>query len=193
MTFIELIILAATLSFDTFAVSIGGGISMPNMSIKKRGLIVSFFSVFQTSFLFLGWLIGGKFANYITNWDHWVALVILCYLGIKMVKGSFDKDNDDNSSFNATMGVKKIVFLSVATSIDAIAIGVSLALIHLPINKMGVLLGLTFIITALASIIGLISGQKLGVKVGKKAELIGGIVLILIGIKVLCEHLFFAA
>lgn len=191
MTIFELIILAITLSFDTFAVSIGGGISMPNMDIKRRGLIISFFSVFQASFLFLGWLVGGKFAQYITGWDHWIALIILCYLGFKMIKESLSKDEENQ--FNNELSVKKITILSIATSIDAIAVGISIAMIHLQSVKVIILTTITLLVTAIAALFGLVCGQKLGVKIGKRAELVGGIVLILIGLKVAVEHLFFAA
>ena len=191
MILIELIILAITLSFDTFAVSISGGIQMPKLDIKKRGLIVSFFSVFQASFLFIGWLIAESFSGYIVNWDHWIALLILCYLGIKMIRESLSKDEDDN--ITSIVNIKKLTVLSIATSIDAIAVGASLAFIQLSNIKVYLLVLITLIITALASFIGLKSGQKLGDKVGKRAELIGGIVLILIGIKVWSEHIFFAS
>ena len=192
MTITELIILAITLSFDTFAVSISGGISLPKLDIKRRGLIISFFSVFQASFLFIGWLIAGNFSKYIITWDHWIALFILCYLGGKMIKESFSKENDSDQG-KSLLNIKKLTILSIATSIDAIAVGVSLAFIHLQSVKMLILVLLTLIITAIAALIGLISGQKLGNKVGKRAELIGGIVLIIIGVKVWSEHLFFAA
>ena len=190
MTYIELLILAVSLTFDTFAVSVGGGISLPNVKFSKKAMIMAFFGVFQAAYLFAGWFIGGKFANFISEWDHWVAFVILMWLGGKMVIGFFKggDEDDDAPKKSDFLCVKKLAVLATATSIDAVAVGASLALVHIAFVKIAFTTILTLIATALASYIGLQFGKKLGSKVGKKAELLGGVVLIIIGIRILVEH-----
>ena len=94
MTNIELLILAVSLTFDTFAVSVGGGISLKDIKLSKKAQIVAFFGFFQAAYLFAGWFIGGKFANFIVEWDHWVAFGILAYLGGKMLFGAIGKKGE---------------------------------------------------------------------------------------------------
>jgi len=187
MTNLELWILAISLTFDTFAVSVGGGISMPNLKLPKKAMIMAFFGVFQAAYLFAGWLIGGTFANFITEWDHWIAFVILAYLGGKMVIGAIKGDVEQTSKKDF-LCVKRLVILATATSIDAIAVGASLAMLQIDVMQIVNVTIFTFIATAIASFIGLQGGSKLGNKVGKKAELWGGVILIVIGIKILIEH-----
>ena len=187
MTNLELWILAISLTFDTFAVSVGGGISMPILKLPKKAMIMAFFGVFQAAYLFAGWLIGGTFANFITEWDHWIAFVILAYLGGKMVIGAIKGDVEQTSKKDF-LCVKRLVILATATSIDAIAVGASLAMLQIDVMQIVNVTIFTFIATAIASFIGLQGGSKLGNKVGKKAELWGGVILIVIGIKILIEH-----
>lgn len=190
MSYIELLILAISLSFDTLAVSISGGISLPELKFKQKGKIMLSFALFQATFLFAGWLIGGKFTRIITQWDHWIALVILAYIGGKMIYESLKKgDNHNDESGKELLNSKKLVILSVATSIDAVAVGVSLAFINLTMIKIYTATIITALITFIASYIGLTCGQKLGCYIGKRAEFAGGVVLIIIGIKILIEHL----
>ena len=151
MTITELIILAITLSFDTFAVSISGGISFPKLDLKRRGLIISFFSVFQASFLFIGWLIAGNFSKYIITWDHWIALFILWYFGDKMIKESFSTENDSDQG-KYVLNIKKLTILSIHTIIDTIAVGVRLALIHLYRVNMLILVYLILMLSAISSL-----------------------------------------
>lgn len=193
MTYIELLILAVSLTFDTFAVSVGGGISLPNMKFSKKAMIIAFFGVFQAAYLFAGWFIGGKFANFVNEWDHWVAFVILLWLGGKMVIGYFNGDDDEEETPKKSdfLCVKKLAILATATSIDAVAVGASLAFVEIEFIKIAFTTVLTFFATAVASYIGLQFGKKLGSKVGKKAELLGGAVLIIIGLKILVEHVSF--
>ena len=190
MTYFELLILAVSLTFDTFAVSVGGGISLPNLKFTKKAMIMAFFGVFQAAYLFAGWLAGWKCADFITEWDHWVAFVILAYLGGKMTLGAIkNKDNeDDHPKKSDFLCIKKLAVLATATSIDAIAVGASLAIIQTDLYHISITTLFTFLATAFASYIGLQGGKKLGAKVGKKAELWGGVILILIGMKILIEH-----
>lgn len=191
MTYIELILLAVGLCFDTFAVSIGGGIQTPQMTSIQRVKVILVFGILQALFLFAGWAAGTFFASFINEWDHWIAFVILLYLGGKMVyEGAFHKE-DDNEQTTDFLKLKRLVILAVATSIDAVAVGVSLAFIMLPVLKVSFAVLSTAVITALASYIGVRWGQVLGTKIGKKAEMAGGLILMIIGIKILVEHLYF--
>ena len=190
MTNFELLILAISLTFDTFAVSVGGGISMPTLKLKKKAMIIAFFGVFQAAYLFAGWFVGDKAASFIVEWDHWVAFAILTYLGGKMFLGALkgDSDDDEGASKRDFLCFKRLAILATATSIDAIAVGASLAMLDISLQQIGFTTLMTFIATAVASFIGLQGGSKLGHKAGKKAEIWGGVILILIGMKILIEH-----
>ena len=191
MTNFELLILAISLTFDTFAVSVGGGISMPTLKFKKKAIIMAFFGVFQAAYLFAGWFVGANAAYFITEWDHWVAFAILTYLGGKMFFGALKGDGSDSeegTSKRDFLCFKRLAVLATATSIDAIAVGASLAMLDIDLLKIGYTTFFTFVATAVAAFIGLHCGNKLGHKVGRKAELWGGVILIVIGMKILIEH-----
>ena len=192
MTNFELLILSISLTFDTFAVSIGGGISMPNMKLSRKAMVIAFFGVFQAAYLFAGWFAGDKAASFIVEWDHWVAFVILTYLGGKMflgaIKGDDSSESGDGTSKRDFLCIKRLAVLATATSIDAIAVGASLAMLDISLQQIGFTTLMTFIATAVASFIGLQGGSKLGHNAGKKAEIWGGVILIVIGMKILIEH-----
>ena len=188
MTHIELLILAVSLTFDTFAVSVGGGISLPDVKFSKKAMIIAFFGIFQAAYLFAGWFVGGKFANFISEWDHWIAFVILMWLGGKMVYGTFKGGDEENPRKSDFLCIKKLAVLATATSIDAVAVGASLAFIQIDTARILATTFFTFAATAAAAYIGLQFGKKLGSKIGEKAELLGGIILIIIGIRILVEH-----
>lgn len=189
MTNFELLILAISLTFDTFAVSVGGGISMPNLKLKKKAMIIAFFGVFQAAYLFAGWFVGDKAASFIVEWDHWIAFGILTYLGGKMLLGAIKGgDSEEETSKRDFLCFKRLAVLATATSIDAIAVGVSLAMLDISLLQIGNTTFFTFVATAVASYIGLQGGSKLGHKAGKKAEIWGGVILIVIGMKILIEH-----
>ena len=189
MTNFELLILAISLTFDTFAVSVGGGISMPNLKLKKKAMIIAFFGVFQAAYLFAGWFVGDKAASFIVEWDHWVAFGILTYLGGKMLLGAIKGgDSEEETSKRDFLCFKRLAVLATATSIDAIAVGASLAMLDISPLQTGYTTFFTFIATAVASYIGLQGGSKLGHKAGKKAEIWGGVILIVIGMRILIEH-----
>jgi len=194
MTHFELLILAISLTFDTFAVSVGGGISMPNMKLSRKAMVIAFFGVFQAAYLFAGWFLGDQAASFIVEWDHWVAFVILTYLGGKMflgaIKGDDSSESGDGTSKRDFLCIKRLAVLATATSIDAIAVGVSLAMMDIIFSRILFVTLFTFIFTALASFIGLEGGKTLGTRVGSRASLLGGIILLIIGIKILLEHLF---
>jgi len=193
MTYFELLILAVSLTFDTFAVSVSGGISLPaNVKMPRKAAIIAFFGFFQAAYLFAGWFIGGKFANFIVEWDHWVAFGILAYLGGKMLFGAIGKKGVNCSEEVEKpdfLSWKRLAFLATATSIDAVAVGASMALLQIEVSRIFVTVLFTFAATAVASFIGLQGGRKLGCRIGNKAEMWGGVILILIGVKILIEHI----
>ena len=188
MTNFELLVLAVSLTFDTFAVSVGGGISMPNLKLSKKARIMAFFGLFQAAYLFVGWFVGGKAANFITEWDHWVAFAILTYLGGKMFIGAIKGGEEEETNKRDFLCFKRLAVLATATSIDAIAVGASLAMLEIGLVQISYTTLFTFIATAIAAFIGLQGGSRLGHKAGKKAELWGGVILIVIGMKILIEH-----
>lgn len=206
MTFFELLLLAVSLCFDTFAVSLGGGMSVRNVKFSKKAVIMAFFAFFQAGLLFLGWAVGASFASYIMEWDHWIAFVILSYIGGKMIienykegfgfNGNGSLDQEQSKCCCKEKGInllryRTLVTMCIATSIDAVAVGASLAFVNIaPLQTLFVTI-MTFIFTALACYIGITSGEKIGCRIGAKATLVGGAVLVLIGTKILCEHLFF--
>lgn len=192
MTYLELMILAVSLTFDTFAVSVSGGMSLPcSVKNSKKAMIIAFFGFMQAAYLFAGWFVGGKFANFITDWDHWVAFVILVYLGGRMVLGSVGKKEEEEEKPAAAdfLRPKKLFILATATSIDAVAVGASLAMLDTGTGRILATVAFTFIATAAASLIGLQGGRKLGSRIGSKAEIWGGVILIFIGARILIEHI----
>ena len=190
MTWVELVLLAISLSFDTFAVSVSGGICLPNCCTRwKRVEIWMSFAIFQTLFALIGLILGESVIGIIGSFDHWIAFGLLVYLGGKMIKDAFSSQEEGEGECLDLMRRKTMVTMSVATSIDALAVGISLAMVELAVVKIVGGLGLIFLITALASIIGLRFGRFIGNRVGGKVAALGGLILISIGIKVLVEHL----
>ena len=201
MTYFELLLLAISLCFDTFAVSLGGGMSVRNVKFSKKAVIMAFFAFFQAGLLFLGWAVGASFASYIMKWDHWIAFSILLYIGGKMIIENYKEgfghkpeDPQDNCCCKEKginlLRYKTLVTMCVATSIDAVAVGASLAFVDIPGLQTLFVTSMTFLFTALACYIGITSGEKIGCRVGAKATLVGGAVLVIIGVKILAEHLF---
>lgn len=189
MGYLELLVLAISLVFDTFAVSVSGGITLPkNIKFTKKAMIMAFFAFFQAGYLFLGWFIGEKFAHHITQWDHWIAFSILAYLGGKMLYDGIKGGEDSGGNINL-LSLKSLLFLATATSIDAIAVGASLAFVSIGSGQMAFVTFATFAATFFASYAGLQGGKKLGDRVGGRASILGGVILIVIGIKILIEHL----
>lgn len=191
MSYIELLLLAVGLCFDTFAVSLTGGICI-NTRLKwyQNIKIIFFFAMAQAGFTFIGWLLGYSVSEYIKMFDHWVAFLLLLYIGGKMIFEALSRDKpEDGKSQMNLLDTKNLALLSVATSIDALAVGISLAVTGVAIIKIIVGLIMIFAVTALASEVGLSGGRRFGAKFGKRSELVGGIILILIGVKILIEHL----
>lgn len=182
MGLLDLFLIAVCLSMDAFAVAICKGLSVQKVKLK-HGLIVGlYFGGFQAGMPLLGYLLGSSFAKYIEAFDHWVAFILLGIIGINMIRESREKEEELNGSF----GFKAMIPMAVATSIDALAVGVSFAFMRVEIGWAVVFIGaITFTLSA----IGVKIGNHFGAKYKSKAELFGGIVLILLGTKILLEHL----
>lgn len=192
MTGLEVWLLAVGLSMDCFAVSIASGIILKRIQWRPMFVMAFFFGLFQALMPLLGWIGASTFSHLIESVDHWVAFGILAFLGGRMVRGSFEKE-ENRHDFNPTR-LKVVLTMAVATSIDALAIGISFAC--LGIREFTSILSPICIIGFVSfavSMLGLIFGIKCGCGFARKlrAELWGGIILIIIGIKILIEHLFF--
>ena len=180
----EILILAVGLSMDAFAVSVCKGLSVK--SLKPRHCVITglYFGGFQAGMPLLGWLLGKQFETLIKSVDHWIAFALLCIIGANMIRESFG----DPDELNALFSPRAMLPLAVATSIDALAVGVTFAFLDVDILSAVLIIGCT---TFLFSAAGVKIGNIFGTKFKSKAELLGGIVLIAIGIKILIEHLFF--
>lgn len=184
MDFITLIILSLGLSVDSFAVSIGCGFSKSNICLKKSLIVASSLAIFQALMPVIGWFLGSNVKEYVSEFDHWIAFIFLTILGGKMI---FEKpDEEENCSCSLSFG--EVLMMSVGTSIDALVIGFSFAFLAVNITHTALTIGT---ITFIASMIGLSIGKKTGSRLGYKAMILGGIVLISIGLKILIEHLYF--
>jgi len=180
---IEILLISIGLAMDAFAVSVCKGLAMKKMSWKKAIIIGLYFGIFQAVMPVIGYFLGTTFERFITNVDHWVAFILLVGIGINMVKEAFDKESENR---NDNVDMKTMLVLSIATSIDALAIGITFACLKIHIVMPVITIGL---ITFIISVIGVKIGNQFGDKYGKKAEIMGGVILILLGIKILLEHL----
>lgn len=186
MSFVELLLTAIALSMDAFAVSTCKGLNMRSMSWKRAGIIGLFFGGFQAFMPLIGWLLGRQFEHLITSIDHWVVFALLAFIGGKMIYEALKKDDGDGCPVEDKLDIKELIGLSFATSVDALAVGISFAFLNVKILPSVATIGVT---TLLLSMAGVAIGQKFGAKYQDKAELAGGIVLVLIGLKVLLEGL----
>lgn len=185
MSVIELLVLALGLSMDAFAVSICKGLSVPKLQAKHCLICGVYFGGFQALMPLIGWALGIRFQSMITNIDHWIAFVLLAVIGANMIKESFSKEEECP---DASFGFKTMLTLAVATSIDALAVGVTFAFLNVSIVPAVLLIGAT---TFVCSAVGVKIGNVFGNRFQSKAEFLGGLVLIAIGLKILIEHLFF--
>lgn len=175
--------IAIGLAMDCFAVAVSTGTGTKKIT-KFTPLIMAFlFGFFQFIMFVAGFFGAAFFKNYILNFDHWIAFLLLCFVGIKMLKEGFEKENEQKSDYSS---FKMLILLSFATSIDSLAVGVSFSLIDSNVFYAAFIIGaMSFILTA----IGFLIGKKVGEIIGKRAEIIGGLILISIGVKILLEHL----
>lgn len=180
---IEILLISIGLAMDAFAVSVCKGLAMKKMNWKKAAIIGLYFGIFQAVMPVIGYFLGTTFEIFITYVDHWVAFILLVGIGINMVKEAFNKESENR---NDNVDMKTMLVLSIATSIDALAIGITFACLKIQIVMPVITIGL---ITFIISVIGVKIGNRFGDKYGKKAEIMGGVILILLGIKILLEHL----
>lgn len=180
----ELIILAFGLAMDAFAVSICKGLAMKKTGIKEGAIVGLWFGGFQAAMPLIGYFLGKAFEKYITSLDHWIAFILLGLIGAMMIKESFEKDEDEA---DASLSVKTMVVMAIATSIDALAVGISFGV--LPDVNITAAVSLIGIITLALCMVGVKIGNVFGAKYKSKAEFAGGIILVLLGTKILIEHL----
>lgn len=185
MSFIPLLLLALGLCFDTFAVSLSGGVGVQRRAGRIAKIALTLAAA-QTIMLVAGWWLGASVSVYIAAFDHWIAFALLAFIGGKMVRESFEKATMHTTNLQNT---RVLLIVALATSIDAIAVGVSLALIQLPLSGLLTESALVFLATATVAVAGLLGGNMLGKRIGLRAELLGGIILIAIGAKIVLEHL----
>ena len=182
MGFIELLLIAVGLSMDAFAVSVCKGLSVKKVGVKHAALAGLYFGGFQFLMPVIGYLLGFRFESVIESIDHWVAFVLLAFIGGNMIKESFGKAEELNDDF----GVKTMLLMAIATSIDALAVGITFAFLEVQILPAA---GLIVVTTFLLSFVGIYIGNAFGIRYKSRAELAGGIILVVIGVKILLEHL----
>lgn len=183
MDMLTLFLIAVGLSMDAFAVSVCKGLATPSYKFRYSLICGAWFGGFQALMPTLGYLLGVNFKSYITAFDHWIAFVLLAIIGFNMIKESL---SDDEEGADPSFAPKTMLVLAIATAIDALAVGVTFAFLDVNIVEAVIFIGLcTFIISAA----GVKIGSVFGTKYKSKAELAGGIILILLGIKILIEHL----
>ncbi len=185
MGLIELFLIAIGLSMDAFAVSVGKGLSVPSIKPKHVFSVGLWFGGFQSLMPLLGFLLGISFASFVENVDHWIAFVLLGIIGFNMIKESRSRGCCDDAS-SPDFSMRTMFMMAVATSIDALAVGVSFAFIGANITMAIIIIG---IVTFIMSAIGLKIGNIFGCRYKSKAEFAGGMILILMGLKILLEHL----
>lgn len=185
MSLLELFIIAVGLSMDAFAVSICKGLSMQKMNLKHALIVGAWFGGFQALMPFIGYLLGAKFQHTIVAYDHWAAFILLGIIGFNMIKEALSGEEE---SCDASVAMKDMLVLAVATSIDALAVGVTFAFLQVRIVPAITFIGST---TFVLSVIGVKVGSVFGCRYKSRAELAGGVILVLMGTKILIEHLFF--
>ena len=189
MTLLEIFLIGIGLSMDAFAVSICKGLAMPDRVHKKSAFLIAlYFGVFQAIMPTLGWLLGSQFAHYVTKFAPWIAFALLVWIGGNMIRESRAEDKEDEEApSDGQVRHKELFVLAVATSIDALAVGVTFSMVELSVSiwLAVCLIGCT---TFLISLGGVYVGNVFGAKYKNKAEFVGGAILILIGVKILLEH-----
>lgn len=185
---VEFLLLGVGLAMDAFAVSICKGLAMRKVNKKQAVIIALFFGGFQAIMPVIGWLLCKGFQTYIEAFDHWIAFALLAFIGVKMIIETLREKEDDVviEEMDPPLDMKEMLMLAIATSIDALAVGISLAALDRPVVESAAIIG---VVTFVISIIGVYIGNFFGNRYKKRAELTGGIILVLIGVKILCEHM----
>ena len=186
MGLIELFLIGVGLSMDAFAVAICKGLSMNKVNYRHAIVIALFFGGFQALMPFIGWALGSTFASFVTPIDHWIAFVLLAFIGGKMLWDAFKDDGDDVKPDAERLDLKELFMLAIATSIDALAVGITFAFLEVNIAGAITIIGCT---TFVISLVGVVIGNIFGSRYERPSTIVGGVVLILIGLKILLEHL----
>jgi manganese efflux pump family protein len=180
--FLSILVIAIGLSADCFAVALSASICNRDLPIWQGLRVALFFGVFQSAMMLLGWWAGSYISEFIESFDHWIAFGLLAFVGVKMIWESIH----EKESRTDICQWRYLVFLAIATSLDALAVGISFAFLQVNLAAAGITIGVTALVI---TFIGFLAGKKLGELVGKRAEIIGGIILIGIGLRILLEHL----
>ena len=187
MGVIEIVLMGVGLAMDAFAVAVCKGLAMRKVNMRQCFLIALFFGGFQALMPFLGWALGTQFESLITPVDHWIAFGLLALIGGKMLWDAFHEDDDELSCpADGRLDLRELVMLAIATSIDALAVGITFAFLRVDIALSVGLIGVTTFVLAL---VGVAVGHRFGARYEKAAAIAGGVVLVLIGTKILLEHL----
>ena len=185
--FVELFLIGVGLSMDAFAVSICKGLGMSRLNMRQAAVISLFFGGFQALMPLIGWALGSQLTDFITPIDHWIAFGLLAFVGGKMLWDAFHEDDEDEGvQTDEKLDLKELLMLAIATSIDALAVGITFAFLQVAIVPSITIIGLT---TFVISFAGVAVGHFFGARFEKPATIVGGVVLILIGVKILLEHL----
>ena len=187
MTLLEIFLVGVGLSMDAFAVAICKGLAMPRVNRKRTLLIGLYFGVFQALMPLTGWLLGSQFARHVTKMAPWIAFVLLAWIGGNMIRESLSKNEEDGEPESGELRHRELLMLAVATSIDALAVGVSFSMVKLSIS-IGAAAALIGCTTFAISVGGVFVGHIFGAKYKNRAEFVGGAILVLIGLKILLEH-----
>ena len=185
MTFASILLLAVGLAMDAAAVSAVRGLATPRILPRHAALVAIFFGGFQALMPLLGWVVGRRAGPLVQAWDHWVAFVLLSAIGGKMIWESRSSDGEAPDGRDL-YGFRVMLVLAVATSIDALAVGITLPLLHAPLVLSVITIGVT---TAVLSVLGLFAGRMFGARLGPRLDFVGGIVLIGLGARILVDHL----
>ena len=190
----ELFFIAVGLSMDAFAVAVGKGLGMKQLDLRHALVIALFFGGFQALMPVAGWLLGSAFAQYVEAVDHWIAFVLLALIGANMIREAFHEDDggiessdgDADTAGRSSIDFRELLLMAVATSIDALAVGVTFSFLHVNIVFAALFIG---VITFALSLGGVVAGQRVGARWRKPSSIAGGIILIVIGVKILIESL----
>ncbi len=187
MGIVSIFLIAVGLAMDAFAVSISNGIAIRGYSSKDGTKMAAFFGFFQFAMPVTGWILGSSISGYIEAVDHWIAFALLGFIGINMIRESFECEKDDGVCELFELTTKKLILQSIATSIDALAVGISFAVLDVDVISASAVIG---IVCFIISFLGGALGKRLGDVCRGRAELLGGVILISIGVKIVAEHLF---
>lgn len=183
---LEILLIAVSLALDAFAVSVSSGIAIRGFGWRQAVKMGCYFGAFQFAMPLVGWLLGSSVSGYIQAFDHWVAFGLLAFIGGRMVVGALRKSPDGEEEAPTELTARRLTVLAVATSIDALAVGVSMAFMSVHILASAAVIG---VVAFALSVTGGLVGRRLGCLFQRRAELTGGLVLIAIGVKILIEHL----